>query len=122
MGQTEHEFPNPPSGQNCERVSSDRYLVSNDINSYPPKTGDRHIPITVEFQNGGGTALGFGARISADCSKPNQTSIHEVERLIRTHCIWFIPDLTRDQAVNILHAKEEGVSNSLNFIVNIFIS
>ena len=36
-----------------------------------------------------------------------------LERLIQTNAIWFIPDLTRDQATAILHAKEEGVSNFL---------
>ena len=39
--------------------------------------------------------------------------ISHLERLIRTNSIWFIPDLTRQEAVRFLHAKEKGVSHFL---------
>ena len=37
-------------------------------------------------------------------------AISPLERLVQTHPIWLIPDLSREEAVRILHAKQEGVS------------
>lgn len=34
-----------------------------------------------------------------------------VERLIRTHPVWFLPGIQRAGAVHLLQGKEEGVSN-----------
>ncbi len=34
-----------------------------------------------------------------------------LERLVRCHAIWFLPTVSREEAVSFLHAKEEGVSN-----------
>ena len=65
------------------------------------------IPIKINYsynQN----AANMSADLESSATKPNQIS--HFERLIRSHSIWFIPDLSRDDAVMILHAKEEGVS------------
>ncbi len=32
-----------------------------------------------------------------------------LERLIRTHPIWFLPNVRREEAVELLRSKEEGV-------------
>jgi hypothetical protein len=32
-----------------------------------------------------------------------------LERLVRSHAIWFLPAVTRDEAASFLHTKEEGV-------------
>ena len=34
-----------------------------------------------------------------------------LERLVRSHAIWFLPAVTREEAVSFLHAKEEGVGH-----------
>ena len=46
----------------------------------------------------------FGPRVP-------ETPLSGLERLIRCHSIWFLPTATRQEAVNFLHAKEEGVSH-----------
>ena len=39
-----------------------------------------------------------------------------VERLLRTHQIWFLPGIQRSGAVHLLQGKEEGVSNTMVYI------
>ena len=69
-----------------------------------------------EYSSGGKMVVTKSAddEVGGTDAKPNQQQpqISEMERLIRTHSIWFIPDLSRENAVNILHAKEEGVSKN----------
>lgn len=40
---------------------------------------------------------------------PNHYSMTCLERLIRTHPIWFLPKVNRDDAVELLAGKESGV-------------
>ncbi len=40
-----------------------------------------------------------------------EVALSGLERLVRCHAIWFLPTVSREEAVSFLHAKEEGVSN-----------
>jgi hypothetical protein len=40
-----------------------------------------------------------------------------LERLIRTHPIWFLPNLTRDDATQLLDGKEHGVRRNKKEVV-----
>lgn len=44
-----------------------------------------------------------------------------VERLLRTHQIWFLPGIQRSGAVHLLQGKEEGVSNPITSSHNVFV-
>ena len=48
---------------------------------------------------------------SSDCSSTSSSvlPLTPLERLIRTHPIWFLPEVDREVATNILHLKETGV-------------
>jgi hypothetical protein len=39
-----------------------------------------------------------------------EVALGGLERLVRCHAIWFLPTVSREEAVSFLHAKEEGVS------------
>ena len=47
-------------------------------------------------------------RVSRSCEDEADT-ISVLERLIRTHPVWFLPDITRDEAYDLLQGKEPGV-------------
>lgn len=51
---------------------------------------------------------------SSDCSSTSSSvlPLTPLERLIRTHPIWFLPEVDREEATHILHIKETG-----NFLV-----
>ena len=58
---------------------------------------------------------------SSDCSSTSSSilPLTPLERLIRTHPIWFLPDVDRLEAAQILHMKETGVRNDLFSIVRL---
>ena len=51
------------------------------------------------------------SRVSSESSEVSSvaTKISNLERLIRTHPVWFQPDLNRDDTTLLLQGKEEGV-------------
>ena len=54
-----------------------------------------------------------GIRLDSSDSSSTSSSEHPLtplERLIRTHPIWFLPEVVREEAAKILHTKETGVS------------
>ena len=65
------------------------------------------------LQEKGSTTTGSSSSSSTGSASHAMTSL---ERLIRTHPIWFLPALTREDATNLLYGKEEGVS--LQLIIN----
>ena len=52
---------------------------------------------------------GVPVKRGSSCSQ-NVLIMTSLERLIRTHPIWFLPTLTRDDATQLLIGKEHGVS------------
>ena len=56
---------------------------------------------------------------SSDCSSTSSSilPLTPLERLIRTHPIWFLPEVDRDIASNILHMKETGVQQTLSCLL-----
>ncbi len=44
------------------------------------------------------------------CPRLPEVALSGLERLVRCHAIWFLPNVSREEAVSFLHAKEEGVS------------
>lgn len=49
----------------------------------------------------------------SDCSETSSNRLCDIsilERLLRTHSLWFIPGIQRSGAVHLLQGKEEGVS------------
>jgi hypothetical protein len=49
--------------------------------------------------------------LSGDSASP-PCDLGLVERLLRTHPVWFLPGIQRAGAVHLLQGKEEGVSNN----------
>ena len=45
------------------------------------------------------------------------SKVSTLERLIRTHPVWFLPDLTREDATHLLQGKEDGVRCKLRVIL-----
>ena len=56
---------------------------------------------------------------SSDCSSISSSilPLTPLERLIQTHPIWFLPEVDRDIATNILHMKETGVQWTLSCLL-----
>ncbi len=48
-----------------------------------------------------------------------EVALSGLERLVRCHAIWFLPTVSREEAVSFLHAKEEGVSNFLYIFLDV---
>lgn len=46
---------------------------------------------------------------SSDSASP-PCDLGNIERLLRTHPVWFLPDIQRAGAVHLLQSKEHGVS------------
>ncbi|XP_023322040.1 uncharacterized protein LOC111696618 [Eurytemora carolleeae] len=97
-------FEASDSNLNSEFIKS-----SEQLHSKANIGNERSIPIQIEC-NYDGNGAKYSADLECNSTKPNQIS--HLERLIRTHSIWFIADLSREEAVRILHAKEEG-----NFLI-----
>ena len=57
-------------------------------------------------------------RVSRSCEDEADT-ITVLERLIRTHPVWFLPDITRDEAYNLLQGKEPGVRHSRIYFIQV---
>ena len=55
--------------------------------------------------------------VSSESSRgaSSATKISHLERLIRTHPVWFQPDLRRDDTTELLQGKEDGVSINIRF-------
>lgn len=56
---------------------------------------------------------------SGDSSSP-PCDLGLVERLLRTHPVWFLPGIQRAGAVHLLQGKEDGVS-SIYLLYNIYL-
>jgi hypothetical protein len=54
-------------------------------------------------------------------SRLPEVPLSSLERLVRSHAIWFLPAVSREEAVSFLHAKEEGVSEFLPRSIYLFI-
>ena len=48
---------------------------------------------------------------SSSSDSGSQLAVTSLERLIRSHPVWFLPDVDRLEAAQILHMKETGVRN-----------
>ena len=58
-----------------------------------------------------------GIRLDTSDSSSDSSSslpVTTLERLIRTHPIWFLPRVDRLEAAQILHLKETGVSGKVS--------
>lgn len=65
----------------------------------------------VSSSDGGVLAEGeTSSETSADSTSP-PCDLSLVERLLRTHPVWFLPGIQRSGAVHLLQGKEEGVSS-----------
>ena len=105
-------FEASDSNLNSEFIKS-----SEQLHSKANIGNQRSIPIQIEC-NYDGNGAKYSADLECNSTKPNQIS--HLERLIRTHSIWFIADLSREEAVRILHAKEEGVSKIFRYLEEFF--
>lgn len=67
----------------------------------------------VSSSDGGVLAEGeTSSETSADSTSP-PCDLSLVERLLRTHPVWFLPGIQRSGAVHLLQGKEEGVSTNI---------
>lgn len=64
----------------------------------------------VSSSDGGILAEGETSSESSDGSESPPCDLGLVERLLRTHPVWFLPGIQRAGAVHLLQGKEEGVS------------
>lgn len=63
--------------------------------------------------DGGILAEGETSSESSDGSNGPPCDLGLVERLLRTHPVWFLAGIRRAGAVHLLQGKEEGVSGSV---------
>ena len=64
-----------------------------------------------------------GIRLDSSDSSSTSSSVHQLtplERLIRTHPIWFLPEVEREEATRILHTKETGVNKTSAHTLDLF--
>lgn len=64
----------------------------------------------VSSSDGGRLAEGETSSESSCGSTSPPCDLTLVERLLRTHPVWFLPGIQRAGAVHLLQGKEEGVS------------
>ena len=74
----------------------------------------------VSSSDGGILAEGETSSESSGDSTSPPCDLGLVERLLRTHPVWFLPGIQRAGAVHLLQGKEEGVSVTLFMRRNIF--
>ena len=99
---------------NCSEQSS-KNLVANGMRSISEETE------ISKGTNGSRSTLAEKTRNSNDVSSESSrgassaTKISHLERLIRTHPVWFQPDLRRDDTTELLQGKEDGVRIDIRF-------
>lgn len=55
-----------------------------------------------------------GSSRGSDCGDTPPCDIGLMERLIRSHPVWFLPGIQRAGAFHLLQGKEEGVSTEMS--------
>lgn len=71
--------------------------------------------------DGGILAEGETSSESSDGSSSPPCDLGLVERLLRTHPVWFLPGIQRAGAVHLLQGKEDGVSSQYTILYNFFL-
>ena len=95
---------------NSDKILTPSYnVLTQDQNVNSPK--DVIARISTSFKSPITDRLKEARRLSSESSGTSSTitKISNLERLIRTHPVWFQPDLNRDDTTVLLQGKEDGV-------------
>ncbi|KAK1134689.1 hypothetical protein K0M31_007469 [Melipona bicolor] len=69
-----------------------------------------HVQSEESLSSGGSATSGGSSSSTEDSGSEIACDITLIERLIRSHPIWFLPGIQRAGAFHLLQGKEEGVS------------